>query len=296
MVLFFDSSLITLLTCLEAKRRNIRAGAFLNHGNNRGQEWCRDVDFMLTDSAATARMYKNREGYKMNAIGKFVNPSEFRVATRNPRNMLFINPIPAKGAVLVVQLALWLTKNRPDIQVEVVDTKNTWQTLASQVASAIHAPLADLAKVKISANTSNMSAIYESARILLAPSLWWESGPRVIIEAMINGIPSITSNAGGIPEILGGSGCIIEIPEEYRKAPYSRIFPEAIIMSYAEVICQCYDDEDFYNKLSSKALEVYERDHNITLNGNQLYNLLVDEVANKHDAFYDVGQDEGGAQ
>ena len=40
------------------------------------------------------------------------------------------------------------------------------------------------------------------------PSLWWENQPLVAIEAMINGIPVIGSDRGGIPESLGEAGSL----------------------------------------------------------------------------------------
>lgn len=45
--------------------------------------------------------------------------------------------------------------------------------------------------------------IYEKTKILLAPSLWDDSRPRVLIESAALGIPCIGSNRGGIPEALG---------------------------------------------------------------------------------------------
>ena len=211
-VLFFDNSLMTLLTADEARRNGIPVGVMLMHGNNRGQHWCRDVDWMFTDTQATADMYRKREGYEVIPLGTFIDPTTVRARHRKPQHILFINPIPVKGAVLMAQLALWLAQHRPNITVEVVDSRNTWGRLVKQVSTALGSPCDTVKNVTVTANSLDMRPIYGRARVLMVPSLWWESGPRVIVEALLNGIPVIGSNSGGIPEVLGRGGQIIDIP------------------------------------------------------------------------------------
>ena len=58
-----------------------------------------------------------------------------------------------------------------------------------------------------------MASVYARARVLLVPSLWWESGPRVIVEALSNGIPVIGSSSGGVPEVIGDGGIILDFPK-----------------------------------------------------------------------------------
>ena len=47
-----------------------------------------------------------------------------------------------------------------------------------------------------------MSEIYQHHDVLLVPSTWQETMPRVIQEAMAVGLPTIASSVGGIPEII----------------------------------------------------------------------------------------------
>ena len=54
------------------------------------------------------------------------------------------------------------------------------------------------------------------------PSLWWENQPLVAIEAMINGIPVIGSDRGGIPETLGEAGFCLPLPERLTPATQDR--------------------------------------------------------------------------
>jgi len=53
------------------------------------------------------------------------------------------------------------------------------------------------------------TVFYARLSILLVPSIWPEPAARVILEAMGNRIPVVASNIGGIPEIMGTAGILI---------------------------------------------------------------------------------------
>lgn len=57
-----------------------------------------------------------------------------------------------------------------------------------------------------------LARFYRNARILVAPSIWFETFPAVIAEAMSHGIPVITSRLGALTETVedGVSGLLIE--------------------------------------------------------------------------------------
>ena len=274
LVLFFDNSLITLLTANEAKRQGIPVAVFLMHGNNHGKHWCRDVDWMFTDTFATARMYAAREGYRLEPVGTFVEPTKVLASSHARKALTFVNPVPAKGAVLIAQTVLALAQRRPDIQVEIVDTRGTWQNLLDQVRRALHETTTPLANVIVTKNTSDMLGVYGRARLLLVPSLWWESGPRVIVEALLNGVPVIGSDSGGIPEILGTAGEIFAVPQEYCAAPYMKIFDQSFVDSFVLRIIKYWDDEEFYQKASRRALQAHAELHDLNRNGNALVERL----------------------
>lgn len=274
LVLFFDNSLITLLTADEARRRGIPVGVFLMHGNNHGSHWCRDVSWIFTDTQATARMYADREGYKIIPIGTFVDPQPILAPSHSRRNLLFVNPIPAKGGGLVVQTVLALAQRRPDICVEIVDTRGSWASLLDRVSAAAGKASMPMTNVTITGNTGDMRSVYGRARLLLVPSLWWDSGPRVIVEALLNGVPVIGSDSGGIPEVLGTGGEILPIPEEYRIAPYTKLFEQSFVDAFIERIVRYWDDESFYTEASGRASETHKREHDLTRNSDALKLLI----------------------
>ena len=47
---------------------------------------------------------------------------------------------------------------------------------------------------------------------VLLPSLWHESGARVIVEAQVNGIPVLASDTGGSAELIGRGGRVFPVP------------------------------------------------------------------------------------
>jgi len=278
-VLFFDNSLITLVTASEARAQGIPVGVFLMHGKNRGSRWCRDVSLMITDTRATAEMYREREGYDLVPVGTFVDPLPVRADHHQRSHILFVNPIPQKGAMLVIQLAMALEKSRPDIRFEIVDTRGTWQGLLTRVSRQLGSPRTQLDNVRVTANTPDMKPSYGRARVLLVPSLWWESGPRVIVESLVNGIPVIGSRSGGIGEVAGKGGLLLDLPGEYFAEPYLRPFGQRELSSVKDLIIRVFDDQDFYAALVADAYAAHAENHDIERNANYLLRVLEEAVA-----------------
>lgn len=61
-------------------------------------------------------------------------------------------------------------------------------------------------------NCNELKGFYQSMRILVVPSVWYEGFPGVIIEAMLQGRPVICSDLGGLPEIVedGKTGMVFK--------------------------------------------------------------------------------------
>ena len=57
-------------------------------------------------------------------------------------------------------------------------------------------------------------AVLRDTKIALMPSLCCENQPLVVVEAMINGIPVIASDRGGMPEAFGDCGFACPSPTE----------------------------------------------------------------------------------
>ena len=266
LVFFYGGHPVDYLIGVEARARGIPVAAYLVNGNYSGSRWCQDVDLIITDSKATASLYQQQESYRIIPVGKFINPSLVVAEHHTRQHLLLVNPTMEKGAGLVVQLALMLETERPDITFEVVESRGKWADIVKMVSRTLGKPRDSLANVTVTPNTDDMRPLYGRARMLLAPSLWWESGVRVVVEAMMNGIPALITNRGGTPEMMQDGGIILNLSQDLHEAPYNRLPKEAVLRPVVDTLIRIYDDEAFYADLVGKACRVrhtHSIDHNI---------------------------------
>ena len=251
------------LIAAEAKRRGIPVVFYLANGNYTKTRWCQDVDLILTDSQATAHLYKQRLNIDVTPVGAFIDPAQVVAAQRRPERLLFVNPKPEKGGLWVARLALWLEQHHPGIVLEVVESRGRWADTVRVVTQALGQPREALGNVVVTPNTSDMRPIYARAKVVLAPSLWWESAGRVLVEAMLNGIPAICTNRGGMPEMVGDAGILLNLPERFCQAPYSQIPTEEEVVQLGQCVTALWDDAQRCDDLAQKALRVGQQRHSL---------------------------------
>lgn len=259
-----------LLALADAKRAGAATAFFLVNGSYKGTRWHRDVDLILTDSHATAERYRKRERIHPQPIGKFIRKETVIAGQHERRYVTFVNPRPEKGAYLVAQMAMTLERRRPDIVFEIVESRGTWADVVRRVTTASGQPREALSNVIVTPNSPDMRPVYSRARVVLSPSLWWESGNRVLVEAMLNGIPAIVTNRGGPPEMIGEGGITVSLPKAFHKAPYTRLLPKDALDSVSHMIEQIYDDEAGYQSMVQEAVKAGQTLHDISQNTDRL--------------------------
>ncbi len=293
LVFFYGGQTLDLLIPDEARQRNIPSAAYLVNGNYNGARWYRDVTLIITDSQATADFYERQDGIKPVSVGTFIEPSTVRAIEQTRKNLLFINPSLEKGASIVIQLAMLLEKKRPDIQFEVVESRGNWQALVKLITSQSgDAPREELSNVIVTPNTNDMRPIYGRARLILAPSLWWESGSRVLAEAMLNAIPAIVTDRGGSPEMIGNGGMKLKLPDACHEKPYTAFPKPELLQPLVERIIQLYDDEVFYNDYVARARHVGETLHNMANSTQRLIQALQPHIQHFADDTFDRAKTE----
>ncbi|MFP4280691.1 MAG: glycosyltransferase, partial [Halochromatium sp.] len=271
LVWFYGGQTLDLLIPAEARIRGIPSAFYLANGFYRNsQVWCRDIDLILTDTQATAEMYRDSLGIVATPVGKFIDPARFVAETHERKHLLFINPSWEKGVSVVIQLALLLEQRRPDITLEVVEARGDWPTFLKQISSRLGTPRERLENVRLTANTDDMHALYARARVLLAPSLWWESGARVLAEAMLNGIPAIVSNRGGSPGLIEDGGVVLDFPEACYEPPYQHLLSEDELEPLYQAVIAYFDDEARYEEASERAFRVGRDRHHIDVSTRRL--------------------------
>ena len=251
LVLGFGCDALCRSMWMEAKLFGIPTGYIICNGNHQHYRFPLS-DVLLCDSHATAAFYKEKEGLTVHPMGNFINPALVVSETHEPRFVTFINPAFAKGAAIAARLILMANRERPDIPFQIVETR---QKFVNSLR-AMRAPDGKIGSafpnnqtfrnLLIRPATFNVKEIYETARVLLAPSLWYESWGRVATEAVMNGIPVLASTSGGLPEAVAGGGICLPAPKECggtdSPADWNVLPSEESCRPWAEALYRLYDD------------------------------------------------------
>lgn len=262
-VWFYGGQTLDMLIPDEARDRGIPTAFYLANGSYKATRWCRDIDLVLTDSQATADMYRKAAGFAAKPIGKFIDQATFVAEHHERKRLLYVNPSWAKGASIAVQLALQLELERPDIEIEVVEARADWAEVLHETSQKLGQKRENLSNVIVTPNTSDMREPYSRARVLLAPSLWWESSGRVLAEAMLNGIPALITNRGGMPEMVDDAGIAFDFPKECHKEPYQNLLSDEELQPLLQAVIAFYDDEALYQAYVERAKHVGEQKHHL---------------------------------
>jgi glycosyltransferase involved in cell wall biosynthesis len=263
-VFYYGGQTLDFLIPAEARVRGIPAVFYMANGNYTQTRWCRDVDLVVTNSQANADLYARRLGVSAVPVGLFIEPAQVVAQHHTRERILFINPVPEKGVALVIRVAMLLEKRRPDIIFEVVESRGKWSDILKLLTTAFGTPREVLENVIVTPNTSDMRPLYGRARLLLAPSLWWESSGRVLVEAMHNGIPALITNWGGMPEMVHDGGIILKLGEVYHQKPYTTVPSDEALEPLVQLIESLYDDEAKYRELAARALRVGQTFHQMS--------------------------------
>jgi glycosyltransferase involved in cell wall biosynthesis len=76
----------------------------------------------------------------------------------------------------------------------------------------------------------------------------------VAVEALLNGIPPLVSDRGGLPEVCNGAGFYLPIPPEITPDQRVPVSPE-VVEPWIEIMLRLEGDEEFYKAESERALE-----------------------------------------
>ena len=254
-LLTYGGDAVTIGMIQAAKRRRIPVVFFIHNFAYVRTNPFALVDYCIVPAKFTQQFYRDWAGVNCHAISYPIDWERVRVQEHDRRFVTFITPMPAKGVYPFARIAAELGRRRPDIPLLVVESRAKRNTLA---ACGID-PSARV-NLDVMRNTTDPRRFWSRTKIALLPSLWFENQPLAAIEAMINGIPVIGSNRGGIPETLGNAGVVLPLPD--RLTPATRILPAAEEMEpWVESIIRLWDDQARYDELSRKARQEAERWH-----------------------------------
>jgi len=124
-----------------------------------------------------------------------VNFQNYITNKSHNKYLLFINPINIKGA----QIVNFLINKFPQENFMIV---KGWKPMEFK--------LNNRKNIKVVERSLDMKSVYSETKLLLVPSQWEEAFGRIIPEAGINKIPSLSSKIGGVPEAVGRGGMLVD--------------------------------------------------------------------------------------
>jgi glycosyltransferase involved in cell wall biosynthesis len=186
-----------------------------------------EVDAVLTPSRFLSAHYRSLFGVDSTPLPTPIALDETLAPHAEPVFATIINPAPEKGLAFFLDLADLARTRRPDIRFLAVEGRAT-------------IPEAARAGITLARNVVEPWRVYAVTRVLLAPSAGPDAGPRVIAEAHVNGIPTIGSDRGGVPEVTGRGGFILPLSD-----------PAA----WLDLLCRLHDDPAFLQSARRNASE-----------------------------------------
>lgn len=200
---------------------------------------------MITPSAFLSDHYRRLIGLQSEAMPTPLWPDDV-IATAPRRNALtMVNPSPEKGMMFFARLVGQLAERRPDIPIEVYCSRGG-ASLLVQAAFLGGIDLAGHPALVFRDMEATPAAVFSRARVLIVPSVVEDAAPRVIAEALVNGVPPLGSDRGGIPEMCADAGWVLPIP---RTVEHTRLHlpPASAVQVWVEMIVQLFDDEHLWH-------------------------------------------------
>lgn len=228
----------------------LRNEAYFSH------EWYRHLDAIITPSQYLSNLYRERIGIHTVAMPTPMELSDVIAEERDPIFLTMVNPSFEKGVVIFARLAEELSKQRPDLPILVIESRGSAGLLAA-IAENGGFDLRRHENIMFSPAVPTPKDIYLPTRILVAPSLM-EAAGRVVAEALLNGIPPLVSDRGGLAEMASGAGFVFRVPDPVKLVDQNPVAAD-VVQPWIDVIIRLFDDEDFYRAESEKARKASER-------------------------------------
>jgi len=158
----------------------------------------REATLVISNSKFMSNICKEQMGVFSPIIYPFIRTKDYLTKNKNEEGFIVhINPSIHKGIMITLKIA----KKDPHHNFMIV----------GEMKKEIKKKLPDNVFVtKGLKDVKGMREVYSKAKIILMPSIYPEPFGRIPVEAGINGIPTIASKVGGLPEAVGRGGILIE--------------------------------------------------------------------------------------
>lgn len=208
----------------------------------------REVDAFLAPTHFLCDAYRASLDLPIAVLPPAIDRSRSVAGLNEPAAVVFVNPEPAKGAVLVAQLAERLGRERPDATMLIVGGRVPAHALV-QIGADLGLDLARHANLLQVDAVGRVSELWAATRILLMPSIVPEAAGRCTLEAMANGAVPLVSNRAGLAEIVGAAGFKLPPPPDLDGR--AAAVPEAIVDSWWQTLVRLIDNESEWRRQST---------------------------------------------
>ena len=164
--------------------------------------------------------------------------------------VLMVNPCAVKGLPIFLSLA----ERMPRVHFAAVPM---WGTNEADRRALERQP-----NISVLPPVDRIEKLFARTRVLLVPSLWAEARSRIVVEAMLYGVPVIASNVGGIPEAKLGVDYLLPVTPiaryqervDEQMVPVAEV-PEQDIGPWYATLNRLLSDRDHYEQLSHASRE-----------------------------------------
>ncbi len=218
------------------------------------------IDSVLTPSEFLADRYRDQIGIKSTPLPTPIDMEDVLSAERDPIFFTMVNPSIEKGLFFFVRLAEEIGKRYPEIALLAIESRGT----AGMVLQAGLTGGFDLRRhegVMIAGAVPKPRDIFTNTRALLVPSVWEEPSGRVVAEALVNGVPPLVSDRGGLAESCNGAGFVLPLPKDLTVQTRRPVAAEAV-EPWVAIIEKLAFDDGFYEeavKQTRTAAGMYDR-------------------------------------
>lgn len=243
-------------------------------------------DLVFTPSQAMADLYREKTGVDVRAVGQFIDPDKVIAQKRSPKYVTLINTLPDKGLAVFIRLAMIFAKKRPELRFLGVKCLGDYRHALSRMhykdGTLLCPPGSNftLSNVDIAEHTDDVRLIYAVSRVVMTPSIVREAWCCVATEAVMNGIPVLATDSGGLREAVGGGGIVLPKPASTEQDMFCLPDDEEI-QPYVEALERLLDEDWTERCAEAAAANDSEKSVDRLL---ELLMPLIEEYKDRHNA------------
>ncbi len=216
----------------------------LRNSSYMSARWLSEMDAVLTCSEYQRQSYLSSLNLESTALPPPINLVETIATGPEPIFFTAINPSIEKGAFFLSTLAEELSLHRPDLPMLFIESRGSGGQLV-QAGLAGGFDLRQHENLMFAPAVATPAEIFRGTRVLLVPSVCDEAFGRVAAEALLNGVPPIVSNRGGLPEAANGGGFVLPLPSSLTLETRMPVSADDV-KPWLELMLKLADDEAFY--------------------------------------------------